>query len=359
MKAQTCNKNLSASFVALAAKDGIAITCSNQPALIADSWTDFAPRVGFAYKALNGTVLRGAYGIFYGSLSYGDNLPGTGINYPFSYTFTYNSPNAGQPVTYPTGAIATLENGLSALTFQAQNVNANGLSLGGEQYNFRTPYFQDFNLTLEQQILSSMTATIGYVGNLGRHLDSYSSTNNVSELLPPSVNPQDFVPWPDFSRGFGRKVSGGSGGYNSLQTTLQRRVATGLNLLAAYTWSKCRTDTEDSLNNNSGSYRAPDLPGFGLRGDYGKCGWNVAQVFHASGTYLLPFGRNQMFLADSSAVMNAVVSNWTAQCYRLLYKPANHLRWGAQSRQQPVWAVMRQRYTVRESMQDSIMLING
>jgi hypothetical protein len=311
MKTQTCNQNLSASFIALTAKDGIAITCSSVPSLLANNWDDFAPRVGFAYQAIKGTVLRGAYGIFYGAPSYGDNLASTAINYPFSYTFTYNSPDAGQPVSYPTGAIATLENGLSALSFNSTNVNATGLSLGGMQYNFRTAYFQDFNLTLEQEISPSMTATIGYIGNQGRHILVNSSTNNVSELLPPSVNPQNYVPYPDFSRGFGRKESAGNGSYNSLQATLQRRVASGLNLLAAYTWSKCRTDTQDLLNNSAGNYRAPDLPGFGIHGDYGKCNWDVAQMFHASGTYELPFGRNRLLLANSPAVLNAVVGNWT------------------------------------------------
>jgi hypothetical protein len=65
------------------------------------------------------------------------------------------------------------------------------------------------------------------------------------------------------------------------------------------------------LNNSAGNYRAPDLPGFGIHGDYGKCNWDVAQMFHASGTYELPFGRNRLLLANSPAVLNAVVGNWT------------------------------------------------
>jgi hypothetical protein len=311
MKTQTCNQNLSSSFVALTAKDGIAIACSSVPSLLANTWNDYAPRIGFAYQAERRTVVRGAFGIFYGAMSYGDNLFSTSVNYPFSYAFSYNTPDAGHPITYPTGAIATLETGLSALVFEPTNVNASGLGLSGQQFHYLTPYSAEFNLAIEQQMSPSTTFTIGYVGNQGRHLVVIGSINNVSELLPPAINPQNYVPWPDFSRGSQYGSSDGNSGYNALQATIERRMTGGLNLLANYTWSKCRTDDQDSLNNSAGAYRAQSLPGFGIRGDYGQCNWNVPHMFHASGTYDLPFGKNKAFLGKSPAFVNAAVGNWT------------------------------------------------
>lgn len=310
MRKEICNQNLSASFVTLTAKDGISIACSSNPALIKTPWTDFAPRIGFAYQALPNTVIRSAYGLFYGAASNGFNFA-TANNYPFSFGFTYNAPDAGHPITFPNGGIATLETGLSSLVFVPQNVNAAGLGFGGTLYNFKTPYYQAFNLSIENQISPSTTFTVGFVGNQGRHLLGGPSTNGVSELLPPAANPQNYIPYPDFSRGFGVTTGAANSGYNSLQTTIQRRMTSGLNLLANYTWSKCRTDYRDGLDNNIGGYRASQLPGFGIKGDYTLCDYDVPHMFHFSGTYQLPFGKGQKFAAGVSGIVNQAIGGWT------------------------------------------------
>ncbi len=311
MRTQVCNQNLSTSFVQLLTKDGIAIKCSGNSALINVPWTDFAPRIGFAFQARNNVVFRSAYGLFYGAASNGFNFA-TASQYPFSFGFTYHAPDAGHPITYPSGGVATLEQGLSSLAFVPQNVNASGLGLGGTLYNFKTPYYQAFNLSVEYQISPSTTFTLGYVGNQGRHLLGGPSVNGTSELLPVNANPQNYVPYPDFSRGFGVTVGAANSGYNSLQTTIQRRVGTGLNLLANYTWSKCRTDYRDGLDNNIGAYRASQLPGFGIKGDYTLCDYDVPQMLHVSGAYQLPFGKGQHFLGNSSTLVDEAVGNWTA-----------------------------------------------
>ncbi|MGC2401131.1 MAG: TonB-dependent receptor [Acidobacteriaceae bacterium] len=310
MSNAVCNKNLSTSFLALTAQDGIAIKCSGIPGLVNTPKGNFAPRIGFAYLLGKHLVLRGAFGLFYGAPNNGDNL-GTAGNYPFSYNFSYNAPDAGHPLTYPTGAIATLESGLSAINFVPLNVNAEGLGLSGVQLTYKTPYFQADNLAFEYQISPSTTFTLGYVGNQGRHLAVFAGTNNVSQILPPAFNPQLYIPWPDFARGFGYKITGANGNYNSLQTSIQRRVTSGLTMLANFTWSKCLTDARDGLDNNIGGYRAVDLPGFGIHGDFNECDYNVPLMFHGSGTYELPFGRNKRFLGDSPGFVDALVGHWT------------------------------------------------
>ena len=311
MRTQVCNKNLSPSFLSLTAKDGIAIKCSNNSSLINVPWNDFAPRVGFAYQARSNVVIRSAYGLFYGAASNGFNFA-TASQYPFSFTFTYHAPDAGHPIIYPSGGYATLERGLSSLAFVPENVVASGLGLGGTLYNFKTPYYQTYNFSVENQISPSTTFTIGYVGNQGRHLLGGPSVNGLSQLLPTNINPQNYVPYPDFSRGFGVTTGAANSGYNSLQTTIQRRMATGLNLLANYTWSKCRTDYRDGLNNNIGAYRAPQLPGFGIKGDYTLCDYHVPNIVHISGAYQLPVGKGQHFLGNSSTLVDEAVGGWTA-----------------------------------------------
>src|ERR1700733_3957624 len=175
MSTAVCNKNLSTSFVALTALDGIAIKCSGIPGLVNTPKNNFAPRIGFAYQFEKNLVLRGAFGIFYGAPNNGDNL-GTAGNYPFSYNFSYSAPDAGHPLTYPTGQVATLESGLSAINFVPLDVNAEGLGLSGVQLTYKTPYFQADNLAIEYQISPTTTFTLGYVGNQGRHLAVFAGT---------------------------------------------------------------------------------------------------------------------------------------------------------------------------------------
>ena len=37
--------------------------------------------------------------------------------------------------------------------------------------NFGVPYSENFNLTIERQLSGSMTLSVAYVGNVGRHLE--------------------------------------------------------------------------------------------------------------------------------------------------------------------------------------------
>jgi hypothetical protein len=82
-------------------------------------------------------------------------------------------------------------------------------------------------------------------------------------------------------------------------------------VLANFTWSKCRTDAQDVLNNTAVTSRAPLLTGFGLQGDYGLCDFDIPKVVHVSGTYELPFGRGRQFLSGSKGVVEAFLGGWS------------------------------------------------
>ncbi|HXP43391.1 MAG TPA: hypothetical protein VN833_24280, partial [Candidatus Acidoferrales bacterium] len=98
----------------------------------------------------------------------------------------------------------------------------------------------------------------------------------------------------------------GNSFYHGLQTKAEKRFANGLNFLATYTYSKTRTDAFDLLNNGSnGAYRVPDVPGLGIHYDYGLAPFDIRNVFHLSGGYELPFGKNKRFLNDSGYASKA------------------------------------------------------
>jgi hypothetical protein len=303
-----CKDPLSPSFQQLTQQDGIAVTCSGNTALVQVPKDDFSPRVGFAYKLTSKLVIRGAYGIFYGS--YENAALGRFNSYPFSIMLGFPSPDTAHPITYSNGSIGTLETGLTGFSFDPTTMNASGLGLNGEQYNYRSPYTQSYNLSLQYQLTPNQTIQLGYVGNNARHLQEGVGSNLNSEMLPPSLNPQDYVAYPDFGRGAGYEAEEGDSYYNALQAVFERRFSQGFNFLGNYTYSKCRSDGQDNLNTTSIMYRAPYLPNFGIQGDYGLCDFDTRQVAHFSGGYAIPFGQGKRFLRSSSGIVDGLVGGW-------------------------------------------------
>src|SRR5262249_14396884 len=159
------------------------------------------------------------------------------------------------------------------------------------------------------QVMANDTFTIGYVGSLGRHLFTGPGTNLPSVILPPTANVQLYVPFPDFARGSSYSATEGSSFYHSLQMKWERRFHSGFSSLVSYTWSKLRSDTSDVLFTTIG-YRAPNVPGFGIQGDYGLGVFDVRHAFHFGGAYELPFGRGKSLLSHSG-VADAVVGGWS------------------------------------------------
>ena len=100
--------------------------------------------------------------------------------------------------------------------------------------------------------------------------------------------------------------------YNGLQTKLEQQFSSGLNFLLTYTFSRTMTDAGDLLNGGSlNGARAPDVPGFGVRGDWSLASFNVTNVFHFSGGYELPLGKDKHYLANTGKLGNAVVGGWS------------------------------------------------
>ena len=310
------NDPLSPSFVALTQADGIAITCSDNPTLGTTQNTNFAPRIGLAYRVTPKLAVRTGYGIFYGAMGtigYGPNI---GNNYPFLFTFNYQYPDPGHPITFPTGSIGTLETGFTGLSLSPAAVKANKLSLLGRQYNYLSPYFEDYNFVLQYKITTNQSFSLSYVGNQAHHEGTIPGANTPSVILPPGLNPQNYVPHPDFARNSYYEATEANTYYNGLQTQFERRFSAGLTINANYTWSHCRSDWRSPsysvLGNGVAGYRANGLPGFGIQGDYSYCDADVPNLFHFVGLYTLPFGSGQRFLGASKGIVNQVIGGWKA-----------------------------------------------
>ncbi len=318
--------NLSASFNTLLAKDGIGLVIGNKygKGLGHSEKTNFAPRVGFAYQVTPKLVARGGFGLFYNGFENRGFSPNLGENYPFQFNFQFKPANDNTPITYPgcTSPFATpigsatLETGFTCTPLSPTLVNASGLALRGIQFNYQTPYSMGGNFTVQYQITPSMSFQAGYVTSLARHLEAFPSSNNVTQIvptvLPAGQSANTFRPFPDFGSGASYATTNGNSWYHALQTKVEKQFANGLNFLATYTYSKTETDAGDLLNGGSNEgFRAPDVPGAGIHFDYGLATFDIRNVFHFSGGYELPFGKNKHYMSSASTLSNALVGGWS------------------------------------------------
>ena len=336
---QGCQTARAAIFNTVAAASNINIQCVSSMTLGNAQKTNFAPRVGFAYKLRPTLVVRGGFGTAYGALGnlgYGGTL---GTNYPFVYTQTVPAPDSNHPLLVAPGQAATMETAFTYFNFQNPAVlqsptpyattpvtcpagssclggqytgsNYLGLSLYGRQYDFQTPLVQTENLTFEDQFTNHDALQIGYVGTQGRHLDILGASNSNSQILPNGTNTQYYIPYPYFGRNATYETTNANTSYNSLQITYQHQLSSGLFVLANYTWSKCMGDQHAPQNSQfNAGYRAQWLPGFGIKGDYGLCDADATDLWHAAATYDLPFGRGRQFGSSMNKAADLIVGGW-------------------------------------------------
>lgn len=315
--------NLSDSFKTLIAQDGINLAVTGQygKGLGKSQKTNFAPRFGFAYQATSKLVARGGFGLFYNGFENRGFSPNLGENYPFQFNFQFFRPDDNHSIDSFPGCTSatpagspTLETGFACTPLSPLLVNASGLALRGIQFDYITPYSMSGNFTLQYQLTPSMSIQAGYVTSMGRHLEVFPGSNNVSQILPASANADNFKPFKDFGRNASYATTNGSSYYHGLQTKVEKQFSNGLNFLATYTWSKVRSDAFDLLNGgsvNGNGYRAPDVPGFGIHHDYGLAPYDIRNVFHFSGGYELPFGKGKRYMGQAGTAANAVVGGWT------------------------------------------------
>ncbi len=307
---------LSQAFINQLATDHIALNYVNGLSVGTAPKTNFAPRLGLAYQITSKLVARAGYGIFYAGFENLGGAPDPGYNYPFAVNLGFFRNNDVSPIVYPNGQRATLEAGLTAADPNpaSPNFNPEGLGVTSFQRPWTTAYNQQWNGAVQYQLSQSQTITFTYLGSNSHHLLDGNKRNLPTQILPPNTDQTPYVPFPDFSKNFDYVAADGSGTYHALQVAFERRFSAGLNLLANYTRSKCMIDQKNILGTGEGFFfRAPTLPGFGLKPDYHYCGNDTPNLLHFSGVWELPIGRGKMVANNVNRVVNGVIGGWSVQ----------------------------------------------
>lgn len=294
-------------FTNVLAKDNIALVYTSDPHIVQSQKTNFAPRIGVAFSPDAKTTLRAGFGIFYGGLESIGYYPNLGENYPFQYAATFPSASCG---TYncPTDGI-TIADGFASIVANGFASDVENLQLRGSDPTAKTPYTEDFNLSVERSINNDIAATVSYVGNVSRHLQVFPDPNNSLALENPSNSTQDARPLPDFG-GSQYTAYIGMSDYHSLQAKLEKRMAKGYNLLATYTWSHSLDDAPTPLGTTGdGGYRQSNLIPINM--DYSNTGYDTRQRFTFNALYELPFGKGRAY-ANQSRLADTTIGGWSA-----------------------------------------------
>lgn len=306
------NVVIPAKFLQLLAEDRITLKYVDNRYLVEPQKTNFAPRLGFAYKVTDKAVLHGGYGIFFGGLESTGYYPNFGENFPFEFDSTYSSGGC-------TAGGACAPNGYKLETGLPTVISSPSFpTLRGGEGQVRTPYSEQFNMTVEYGITNTMVASVGYVGAVSRHLQFFPNPNGQTSLTPNSFNgytdlngdkTNPFQPFPHFN-GFSYTAYDASSNYNSLQTKLEKRLSGGLSFLTTYTFSHSLDNANTPLGSaNDQGTRSVNILGLGA--DYGTSGFDAKHRFTLNGNYELPFGKGRRYMKDSG-VLDYLIGGWSS-----------------------------------------------
>jgi outer membrane receptor protein involved in Fe transport len=225
-----------------------------QGRLYQPDYNNAAPRVSVAWDVTGRqkTVLRAGFGIFYDADSQ-DMFMG---HLPFNSFYDPGAAYSGagpNPIFLANAFKLPLSSTAPAFQFASPMFDRFGVD-----QHLRTPYMENYNLNLQQQLTRKMTLQLGYVGSQGHKLlrfrdlnqptlaqiqayDYHSSAFNTGGCCTPGalLGPGGGGIYYNYEEASGNSI------YNSLQTSWHIEDWHGLTSTFNYTWSHSIDDSSD------------------------------------------------------------------------------------------------------------------
>jgi hypothetical protein len=210
-------------------------------------YSDFGPRFGFAFRAHDGptVVVRGGYGIYYSRLS-GELADQNVGQPPFALTQSLQGAgNAAATFAEPYNPPLPVN---SAYPIFIPRTPSSAISIAAVGQNLRSPYAQEYDLNVQYEFARDFLWQVGYVGSKTTHVTGCLQFNQAliatplnpvnGETTTTNENVAQRSPWAGIAGGSYICDTSFSSNYNSLQTTLLKRLSHGLDFQGSYTYSK-------------------------------------------------------------------------------------------------------------------------
>ena len=256
------------------------------------TWTNFAPRLGAAYRFDDQTVLRAGFGTTI--VPFPDNR--YAYNFPVKQTNQFNPANGFAPA-------GRMANGFGPPDFfpipQTGVVDANIPQLRNSQLFYVQPDLKEaklhtWNVAFQRQLPWNLVGEVAYVGNVGRGILLPDFNLNAGMVLG-----ADNAGRPFFQQ-FGRTANvlswfESDTSYHSMQVKLDRRFRGGFLLNTSYTLARAINYQDEG----AGTFTPADPERM-----KGRAGFDRTHAFAASFIWDMPF------LRGNDSVVGRVLGGW-------------------------------------------------
>ena len=314
------------------------------PQLYNPDYRNFAPRVSVAWDPMGTgrTVLRAGYGIFYDAFSqdiFMDHLP-------------YNSAYDPGPAYNPVGP-ATITSGTAVASIVSGSALFTSFVPNGDAFtvdrNIRTPYMENFNLNIQQQVVKNVVVEVGYVGSEGHKLfrfrdinqpsqaevytsdlsnnlqlesEGFSPSNpcipGVSMIAGSSVTCVAGVARPNPSFFYiNQEEASANSNYHSLQTSVRVNNWHGLDTTFNYVWSHSLDSASDSEDFEPNAAQPNDSTRPNL--EYGNSNFDIRNRFTWNFVYRFPSSHGSWERLRNGWGINGIMNVQSGQPFQLNY----------------------------------------
>jgi hypothetical protein len=266
--------------------------------------TDFAPRIGFAWRIFDDkTVLRGGYGRYIEALMTSAAISAWAVTSSDVAFFNNSFGSNGQPIyqlpySWPSN-IAVPD---SQSFFQVTNLH------------YKDPYVQEWNLTLERDLGRSFGVRLSYDGN---HSTALGTGQNLNQPMPNTIGfgnlPSSALPFPLWQEIYYNNNSGFSN-YNAGTLSVNKRMSNGLQMQSSFIYARDLSNLGGNPSTPAGGFAGeyggtlsdPYAPGI----DYGNVNFTRRYRFLTTFLYDLPFGKGKMFLNGANGFVDRLLGGW-------------------------------------------------
>jgi hypothetical protein len=300
-------------------------------------YSEVGPRFGFAWAPDLGKIsgepgkfsVRGGFGIYYNRSEeetalqtletppFGTNSIGAGLIGNVSFANPFADINGGGAVANPFPY--TFPKKGDNIDFSALEPIYNISTYGSD---FRAPYAENFQLSVEREFPSRVVARVSYVGSLGRHNQSTTDANPITPaghaacaadptcianaVLQSAYYPSHTLLNNPNILDIGQVDSGSASSYHSLQANVEKGMTHNLTFQLSYTYAHA-LDTGSSFENAGfGENSARGYNQFAPALNLGDSAYDARQRLVFSPIYVTPMVKGQSWYSP----LNLALSGW-------------------------------------------------